>query len=350
VENPTVQGKAATIEIGGFICLIRRAGSVTKKRVGVVSAVLGVALLILGIVWMTVIFPKMSAIPADLHYIIHTQGSVELLDQQTLQPVQYEVKGTRDYWVERCSGNTAYIYEDITFVDAESLQDLPTLATNALYAVDRTSRQNVPGYGDQDRNGYWCFPLFVEKGKDYPLWLTGNPATLDGKYMGEEEYMGIHVLRYRFETPEEGLVVPKGLFTPEMKIHQWLEMKVEPISGTGVGFVGSTRRTTMIPVPDDLFPSTVPPQLVEMTVYNDLLTYAPETTDMLVGDAKYAAKMLPIIRTYVPWSLIGLGLLLAMVSAVLLVLSRLTPSTAQTPTRSGDVKPQTATQEEGRST
>lgn len=104
----------------------------------------------------------------------------------------------------------------------------------------------------------------------------------------------------------------------------------------------------MIPVPDDLFPSTNPPQMMEMTVYDDLLTYSADTTDMLVGDAKYAATMLPIIRTYVPWSLIGLGLLLAMVSAFLLVLSRLTPSTAHTLASGGDVKPQTASQEERR--
>jgi len=300
----------------------------TRKRLGIALCVLGLIFVIFGGVWMTVIFPIISKIPGDLHYIVHTQGMVRVLDSDTLQLVQYEVKGTRDYWVERCSGNTAYIYEDITFVDATNQQDLPSLSTNAIYAVDRTTRKNVPGYGDQDRYGYWTFPLFAQEGKDYPVWLTGYPTTLDAQYMGEEDYMGLHVLIYRCSTPEEGLVVPKGLFTPEMKIHQWLEMKVEPISGTAVYFEGSSRRTTMIPVPDDLFPNTNPAEFVEMTVYDDLLTYAPETVDMLVSDAKYYAWKLPIVRTYVPWSLIGLGLFLSLVGGIVIARRRPTPTLA----------------------
>ena len=314
---------------------------ITKKRAGIVLGIIGVALLILGIVWMTIIFPNISRIPGDLHYIIHTQGMVNVLDPDTLQLVTYEVKGIRDYWVDYCSGNTAYVRENISFVDATTQQDLPSLRTTALYAIDRTTRKNISGYGDQDRYGYWSFPLFVQEGRDYALWLTGNPTTLDGKYLGEEDYMGLHVLVYRFSTPEEGLIVPKGLFTPEMKIHQWLEIKVEPISGTGVYFEGSTRRTTITPVPDDLFPNTNPVEFVEMTVYDDLLTYAPETTDMLVSDTKYNARMLPIVRTYVPWPLIGLGLALSLVGGVLIARKRPTPTPPESPVNdSGGIKSQ----------
>ena len=289
---------------------------------------------------MTVVFPAISKLPCDLHVIIHTQGTVESLDPNTLQLVTYEVEGSRDYWVARCSGDTAYIRENISFLDATNQQDLPSLRTTALYALDRTTRKNIPGYGDQDRYGYWSFPLFVQEGRDYPLWLTGNPTTVDGKYIGEEDFMGLHVLVYEFSTPEEGLTVPKGLFTPEMKIHQWLEMKVEPISGTGVYFEGKTRTTTMIPVPDDLFPNTGPMELVEMTVYSDNLTYAPETTDKLVSDAKYYAWMLPLAGTYVPWASIGIGLVLALVGGILIARRRPTPTPPELPVdNSGGAKP-----------
>lgn len=289
---------------------------------------------------MTVVFPAISKLPCDLHLIIRTQGTVESLDPDTLQLVTYEVECSRDYWVARCSGDTAYIRENISFIDATNQQDLPSLRTTALYALDRTTRKNIPGYGDQDRYGYWCFPLFVEKGKDYPVWFTGNPTTLDGKYVGEEDFMGLRVLVYEFSTPEEGLTVPKGLFTPEMKIHQWLEMKLEPLSGTGVYFQGSTRRTTMIPVPDDLFPNTGPVEFVEMTVYSDHLTYAPETTDKLVSDAKYYAWMLPLAGTYVPWASIGTGLVLALVGGILIARRRPTPTPPELPVdNSGGTKP-----------
>lgn len=291
----------------------------SKKWVGIAFAVIGTVLLIFGAIWLIVAAPALTKLPCNLHKAVQLTGHVEMLDSQG-QPVEYSnVLGTRDYWVESCSGDIAYVREDITFMDVETQQEIPSLHTNVLFGIDRVTMANVPGHGDEDREGQWSLPSGLEPNKDFELWITGNSEPVHARYVGEEVFHGLRVFVYESSTSEGGMYIPPGLFSPAMRTYQWSVMKVDPVTGTGVFSDGSTRKTAMIPVRNELFPDTEPVQFVETTIYEDRFAFTEETIDSFVSDAKYYQKILPIVRTYVPWGSIGLGLVLILLGAALSV-------------------------------
>ena len=293
-----------------------------KKWIGVIFAAIGAVLLIFGIVWMTVAAPALTKLPCNLRKTVNLTGTVSMLDSDG-QPVEYaNVLGTRNYWVESCRGDIAYVREDIAFVDVDTQQDIPSLHTNVLFGVDRVTMANVPGHGDEDRAGQWSLPGGLKPGEDFELWITGNSEPVLARFVGEEEFHGLRVFVYESSTPEGGMYIPPGLFSPAMRTYQWSVMKVEPVTGTGVFSDGSTKKTSVIPVPDELLPNTGPVQYVETTIYEDRFTFTEETIDELVSEAKHYKKILPIIRTYVPWATIGLGLVLVLLGLALAAKSR----------------------------
>jgi len=288
------------------------------KKTGKVLLALGAVLVIFGVVWVTVIFPEINKIPGDLVFSTDQQGTVTVFDSDSMQPVTYDVIGTRAYEAVRSTSSTVYLTETCTFVDADTGEPLTFLDSSYLLAIDRAERVNVPGCGDMDREGYFSFPRGVEPGRDYPLWITGNPAPVDATYIGEEQFRGLPVYVYELETPEEGLTVPAGLDTPEMQVHQYIKQFVEPVSGLTVYMESTTSRTARIPVLDDLFPNTVDPVLTEVTVYEDSLVFTDETVDRLVHDASFYHWALPWGSTHLPRLVFGLGIVMLIAGPVLL--------------------------------
>ena len=289
-----------------------------RRFIGIALAVIGILLVIFGAVWMTAIFPQISKVPANLKQSTEQQGTVELFDPGTGQLQHYDVTNTRNYSTDKCSGNIIYIWEDIPFTDVATGQDIPVLHTRTLLAIDRVTRRNVPGHGDGNRDGCWSFPRDVKADVVYPFWNTGNPSNLDCKYTGEEDFNGIHVYTFEMSTPEEGLVVPAGIATPEMKVYQKVTQWVEPVSGVTVNFIGTTKRTTRIPVQDSLFPNTGPLTYTDITLYEDHLTFTDATIEDLSSQARFYHWVLPFAETTVPWLSIGLGLVLIIGSAFLI--------------------------------
>jgi hypothetical protein len=289
----------------------------SRKWIGIILAGIGTILLIFGIVWLVVAAPALTKLPCNLHKIVQLTGNVKMLDSGG-QPVEYSnVLGTRDYGVESCKGDIAYVREDISFVDVNTQQDIPSLHTNVLFGVDRVTMANVPGHGDENRDGQWSLPGGLKPGEDFYLWITGNSETVLARFVGEEEFHGLRVFVYESSTPEEGMYIPPGLFSPAMRTYQWSVLKVDPVTGTGVFSDGSTRKTSMIPVRDELLPNTGPIKFVETTIYEDRFTFTEDTIESFVSDAKYYKKILPIVRTYVPWASIGLGLALILLGMAL---------------------------------
>ena len=54
----------------------------TKKRAGIGLAALGVALVIFGLVWVTIIFPGLKKVPDDLNKTVQYDGVVTMIDPE----------------------------------------------------------------------------------------------------------------------------------------------------------------------------------------------------------------------------------------------------------------------------
>jgi len=280
--------------------------------------VIGVVLVVFGAVWMTIIFPALDKVPADLKRAVQYQGTLSVFDSEVYQLVTYDVIVTRSYHAVSCRGDTLYLEEDVSFADAQTGQEIPLLHSVGLLAIDRVSRMHVPGHGDKNREGYWSFPRAVKADRNYSLWITENPTTLEARCVGAEDFRGLPVLVYEAATPEEGLTIPAGIFTPEMQLYQQIKMKVEPISGVTVYFENTLKRTSKLPVFDDVFPKTGDMTFTDMIVSESNMAFTEETVAQLVHDGKFYRWALPWGKTYGPWLAVGLGIALVALGSILL--------------------------------
>ncbi len=291
-----------------------------EKKIGVALCVLGVLLTIFGIMWVTVLWPSLSRIPAGLDQETIQEGTVTLYNAHHDAYDNYSVTNSRHYVAVKASKDIVYLDETITFTDTATGQKIPSLNANYLLGIDRVTRRNVPWRGDGNRDGCYSFPFNVSKTETYPFWNEGNPANLDCSYIGdpdgEEVFEGLKVYTFHMKTPDEGLVVPGGFDMPEMRVDQEITMKVEPVSGVTVYFESTTRRSGKIPVPDALFPTTGPLTYRDVAFYEDHLTFSQDTIDDLVEQAK-GAKMQIAFARFLPWLSISGGIVLVVVGVFL---------------------------------
>ncbi len=292
-----------------------------RSKIGLVLCILGVLLAIFGVIWMTVVWPNLSKLPADLNQQVNIKGTVKLYDAAAGGPVAFDVIGARKYAAVAASDDMVWLQEDIWFniAGTDPPQEISAVRAQYLMALDRVTKQHVAGRGDGVAGGYFAHPFDVEKDKAYPWWNEGNPVLLDNVYVGEKDFQGLHVYVVEMATPEGGVPTPGSFDTPAMVIEQKVTMYVEPVTGSGVYMEGLTKRSGMIPVPDPDFPTTGPMTYQEVTFYEDSLTFTQETIDDLVDIAAKAKTQIKLARDLLPWVSIGIGALLIVVGLLLVL-------------------------------
>jgi hypothetical protein len=308
---------------------------VSRKRTAIAITSLAVALFTFGIIWVVVIYPGLEKVPAGLDKAVQYQGTVTVLDPEIGQPVTYDAITTRKCQAVGCSGDTLYLDETISFVDSVTGEVIPSLDEKSLLAIDRVTRANVPGHGDENRQGLWQFPLGVQAGQDYLVYITGSPTPLDARYVGRENFMGLDVLVYDVASPEEGITIPAEMFDPEMRLYRWIQLKVEPVSGITVYMEDETRRTARIPVYDDLFPNTGDITFADMTVYESDLVFTDMTVKQEVHDASFYRWAIPWGSRYLPGLLFGMAMAAGLFGFIVTRRRRTTEITMVKPVKDG---------------
>lgn len=300
-----------------------------RRKTGVALCILGVLLAVFGIIWMTVVWPGLAKVPADLDQETLQQGTVTLYDADHDAYVTYNVINSRHYVAVAASSDIVYLNETITFTDTDTNQEIPSLHAKYFLGIDRVTRQHLEGRGDGIGGGYYSFPFNVKKDNVYPFWNEGNPANLDCKYVGETKLEGLNVYIFEMSTQDEGLTTPAGFvqpdlkaYQPAMKIDQKITLYVEPVSGVTVRFESTTRRSGTIPVQDELYPITGPVTNKPVTFYEDNLTFTQDTIDDLVGQAKSAKTQVALAKDLLPWLSIGSGIVLIAVGVFLALKAR----------------------------
>jgi hypothetical protein len=281
-----------------------------KRKAGIALCALGVAFAVFGIVWITVLWPNLAKVPADLDQETLQQGIVTLYDSGQDAYVTYDVINSRHYIAAAASGDIVYLDEIITFTDTATNQETPSLHAEYFLGIDRVTHEHVEGRGDGIGGGHYAFPFNVDKDEVYPFWNEGNPENLECKYEGETNYEGLHVYIFKMSTPDEGLTTPASFDMPEMRIDQEITQYIEPVSGVTVYFESVTKRSGQIPVQDELFPATTPVTYKPVTFYEDNLTFTQGTIDDLVGQAKRAKTQIGFAKNVLPLSSIGGGIVL----------------------------------------
>ena len=268
----------------------------------------GLVLVIFSLVWLFAIFPALAKLPADHHKVVNFEGTYKVMNAETRTLDEIPVKVKREQQATGVQDNVLIIDQVITTAHADSGTDLSQFGLNEELGVERSEREYVPGYGDMERSGQFCFPEKVEK-KSYPFWIPTAGRPLETVFVDEEEFHGVKV--FTFEMNEEDLDIGTH---PTANMPQLLDvsvkMKVEPVSGTTV-YSESINTIKIVATPEMI-----------VTIYISDIKFTDDTITDLVDIAGSARTQLLWAKVYGFWLCLGLGIVLMLVGVVGIIRAR----------------------------
>jgi len=190
------------------------------------------------------VVPSMKRLPDNLDEYIYYNGKLGIFNDTTLNMDYSNVEIIRHVKALREENNVLIVREDIEVKDKLTGQPLPEFASTKIYGINPHTTENIEGYGDIDRLGYWMFPVGVDKSKEYVIWNTDlddacrqgyikpEKALAKAIFLGEEERGGIKTYKYYGE--QNDIFVGYLPIFPEARMYYtgYMFAWVEPNTGT----------------------------------------------------------------------------------------------------------------------
>jgi hypothetical protein len=277
-----------------------------KKRF--IVSVVGLLLVILGVVWITAIFPAIDKVPTDYEQTYVFLGNLTTVDPDTQSTDSFPIKLTLDQEAIGTKDGALLIHEKRTLVRSDTGVDVPdaygVYGDESTLAIDRRTREFVPDIDEGKRTGYWEPPKLLGEGDTFDLWNPGAKKALTAKYVRSEDFRhGDDVVAVLvFEIDEAEIPITKGGM--DLYYRTTITLWIEPSSGTVVNQESATT------VSFD--------KMGNQPVQISTLRYAGETIVELMDTAKSAHTKLFWIRTIIPWVLIGLGAVMVLLDVLVL--------------------------------
>jgi hypothetical protein len=197
-----------------------------------------VAFLVAIPLWLYVAVPELEKLPRDYEFKADLFG----IEKDSYEiggefEAEFIYKGLRSDKISRVEENTLII-EGI--FDAKTLDGTELFKSEGEYGIDRVTRQNVKGYGSEDRDGYFIFPQKIEK-RSYDLWFPMYVAKIKLDFQSEDVVEGLDT--YYFKGQAEKVNDTDGYAFLDLIPEQYIaytdsviEMWVEPTTGTLVDY------------------------------------------------------------------------------------------------------------------
>jgi len=265
-------------------------------------------LIVFSLVWLFVIFPLMAKLPADHHKVVNMEGTYKVMNPQTQNLDEIPVNVEREQQAVEIQDNVLIINQTVTASHALAGMELPQFGLTEVLGVDRSTREYIPGYGDMDRSGQFCFPSEVEE-EAYSVWMPSAGRPLEANFTGEEDIQGLRVFTFKISKQGLDIGTQQGTGLPQV-LDIDIDMKVEPISGTTV----YTKSINTIKV--------VPAAGMETTVYDSSLIFTDDTIADLIDTAESARTQMLWATVYGFWLVIGVGIVLTLVGVIGIVRAR----------------------------
>ena len=232
--------------------------------------------------------------------------------QPELEGISVDFRRVRT--AKRTEGNILFLEQEFIASMTESGEPLPRFSSTSLIAVDRGSRHFVEGGSEALRGGF-AFPANMSKEQTYPIWVHEVFQPLTARFVATGEVEGLDV--YTFQIRETGLTVPdetkRALGVPEtLKLIADVVIitHTDPKSGITVQLDSKIAYKLNAPV------------LGNPTLFESEFSDTEGSVHMSVGDAETAKRQLFWLGTFLPWTVLGLGILTAGISGLLFVKSK----------------------------
>lgn len=275
-----------------------------RRRRFIVSAV-GVVLVILGVLWITVIFPSLDKVPTSYARSYYFVGNFTVVNPATqsmdffpiAQTLAQRANGTQDGALLIHEKRTVFRTDTNPPTDISSIYgDESTLAINAHTLIF------IPSVDERHRTGYWGPPRGLGEDKNsFDLWNPGANEPLTAKYVQSGDFRGMKIVLFRIDAGNITITDPQTQLPLMMSttINLW----IDPKTGTVVD-QDSTTTTSM----------NIAGNIVPLQISN--VRYAESTIVDLMGVAKDAARSLFLFTIVIPWVLIGVGVVLFLIDTI----------------------------------
>lgn len=268
------------------------------RLVAVVLFVVGACIITFGAVWLTIVFPGMEKLPADFRREDTFSGTYRVLNPATgqLDEIPVIVEQVRET-IRNEDGN-AVIKETVTTLlpTGQAIPQFPP--TEAEVVVDRITRVYLPG-GDQERSGRLGFPMDVNPDEVYQIWVSSAGRALPARYSATAEIDGLEVYLYIIDEGDLPLPADPQSGLPRVSDVR-VEAHVESRSGSTVDTVSQSAV------------SFIHPQAEKTPMFVSTISFTDDNVTRSVSDAKSARTKLILVGSYMPWLVMGLGMLFAL--------------------------------------
>jgi hypothetical protein len=261
----------------------------------------GLVLVIFALVFLLAIFPAMAKMPADYEQEYAFEGSIKQLNSETMSLDEIPTDVSRLLTATGVEDDVLLLQQDINVYIAQSETLLSS--TSEIYGLDRTTRENVPGYGDIDRSGSFTFPAGVEQGT-YGFWSSSAMTALPANFVSEETYHGIKVYNFRIDVSDLPAGTMEGTDAPRT-MDILTEIKAEPVSGVPVYTSTTTTLKAQLTAGDPT------------PIYVNSMAFTSETIDEMVDLAKSTRSLILLVSVYGFWIVIAVGAALVITGVVL---------------------------------
>jgi len=251
----------------------------------------------------------MELLSDDHEHDVVLDGTFEMLDSATDSLVEYPVTVYRSQKVIRIEDGKAVI--QVTTKNTTPFGQLPSGfgGTVIEFAVDAATRTYATYkarfmIADELRVGYFTFPPDAKAGTEYPIWIEEMMQPLPARYEGEKQVDGMKLYTYVIDA--KGVTVwsdSHGQADSSGDVH--IIYSVEPRTGVVVDQQSRITRQSL---------ST---GTAWQTTFASALGFTPETVSKNLETAKANRSRLVVTGTWVPWSLVGSGILVAVAGCAL---------------------------------
>lgn len=270
--------------------------------------IVGLVLVVFSLVWLLALFPTMVKLPEDHHRVINFEGTYMVLNPETQALDSIPVCVGREQLATDIQDNVLMITETVCCTHAIAEMELPQFGTTGVLGVDRSTRAYVPGYGDMERTGQFCFPSDLEK-ESYSMWILSAGRPLDAEFIGEEDFHDLKVFAFEISGQDLDIGTQEGTGLPQV-VDIAISLKVEPVTGTTV-YTTSDTTYSIVPAPD-----------MKVPYYISSIIFTDETIAELVDDAKSNRSLILWLSFYGFWIVIAVGAALLAAGVVMATRAR----------------------------
>ncbi|MBE0480746.1 MAG: DUF3068 domain-containing protein [Dehalococcoidia bacterium] len=275
-----------------------------KKKTGYIVSIVGILFIILGALWVTVIFPSLDKMPADYARTYYFDGTFTVLDPETQAPMTFPVAQELVQEAIGTVNGAIKISEVRKVTNAVTGDVLAQYGDSSVLTVDRRSLEYVPALDERGRSGRWGPPRPLGIETTFGLYNPGVRQPLTAAYSYSESFRGLNV--YVFVIEEADLPLGKHPQTnADMFYSTTITLWIEPSTGA---VVNQTAETT----------TTMDMQGQRILVQSSTINYADQTVDELMDVATSSRTMLMWFKTVIPWLLIGLGAVMVLIDVLIL--------------------------------